>query len=143
GGFHQRPHALGYGLVIARIGDVVARGGTGHVSGELQIEHEPLADAPLPLENADAGLDLKRLDQYSIHTCLPSQGGVSSSSGQRARTRLSPGRSPAASRRQPAWAIMAPLSVHRFGAGNIARAPRDPAIPCNASRRRRLAATPP
>ena len=52
-GFDERQHALGDPLVVHRVGDIIAGRGTAAVHGQLEVDHDGLLDAPLPVDEAD------------------------------------------------------------------------------------------
>ena len=51
-----RQHALGDSFVVDRIGDVIADRSAATIHGQLEIDHDGLPDAPLPLDEADDAL---------------------------------------------------------------------------------------
>ena len=134
-GLDVRQGALGDSLVVHRVGDIVAGRRAATVHGQLEIDHDGLLDAPLPLDEADDALGSQAAEEYAIggwdcsrHACrgcaapvavLCWKGtAVSVSSGHRARAWIaSPSRSPAFSRARPATAIIAALSVQNSTRG--------------------------
>src|SRR5690606_35218669 len=125
----------------------------------LQAEYQRLADPPLPVVDADHGVDLEGFDENFVHGLLSAIRAGAGLANHESRTACTgskdamsqrgvtctPGPScwPACRRRAPAKAIIAPLSVHSDGRGKQARPPRAAAISCRRARRRRLAPTPP
>src|SRR5690242_17457711 len=127
-GLDVRQHALGDLLVVYGVGDIVARRSAATVHGQLEVDHDGLPDAPLPVDEADdalgrqpaqedavAGLNgtghvLDRAASAPLSCCKGTAVSVSSGHWARGWT-ARPSRSPARSRARPATAIIAALSV--------------------------------
>src|SRR5688572_8404801 len=105
-------------LVIQGAGDAVAGGRDAGVRADLEVDADDLLDAPFPFPEADDRLDAKLAKENLVHCCpLSYGGGASSSSGQRGLATILGICAPSARRHHPAYAIMAPLSVHSAGLG--------------------------
>src|SRR3970040_2770069 len=79
-------------LVVEIAIDRIGARGVADVGGHLEVETHGLPSAPLPLPNADDGLDSEIAQKYSVHGALLGAqwraGGISSSSGQRGRATM-------------------------------------------------------
>ena len=138
-------HALRDSLVVQGIVDGIRERGLGDVGAELDVHDNGLLDLPFPVENADDGLGLQSVNENFIHatTQTPLQSPMAVSS-QLARALMpNPLRMPAASRMQPASAIMAPLSVQNSVRGKYSSASESRTTVASRSRNRRFAPTPP
>src|SRR5207342_2383884 len=141
---HVRDQALAHRLVVERVFDRVARRGLAVVEGHLDVEHERLPDAALPIVDADERLDLEAFDEDFVGHAVTGWTAGNDAISQRGCTCTSrPLLCPACRRSAPAKAIIAPLSVHSAGRGKQTRPPRLSAMACSFSRRRLFAPTPP
>src|SRR5262245_12978057 len=105
-------------LIVQGAVNVVARSRDARVGADLEIDADDLLDPPFPLPEADDRLDTKLAQEDLVHCCpLSYGGGLSSSSGQRGLATILGFSAPSARRHHPAYAIMAPLSVHSAGLG--------------------------
>src|SRR4249919_1367197 len=60
-------HALAHRLVVERVGNIVTGGGHAVVEIHLDVELHRLADAALPVVDADHAVDFQRLDEDLVH----------------------------------------------------------------------------
>jgi hypothetical protein len=123
-------------LIVQSAVDAVAAGRDAGVSANLEVDADDLLDPPFPLPEADDRLDAKLAQEDLVPLLsfvlwrLSYGGGWSSSSGQRGRATILGICAPSARRHQPAYAIMAPLSVHSAGSDSTrARRPGGPSQP--------------
>src|SRR5581483_8740744 len=136
----ERADRFGDALVVDRFRQPVMGGRASGVAGQLEIDHEHAIDPLLPVVRADGGLDAQALDEDRVGHV----GGASSDRSQRARAASAPVAAIASLRRaQPAYAIIAALSVQNSGRGKYTLAPRLAASATRRSRSRRFAPTPP
>ena len=60
-------HALRDSLVVQRIVDGIRQRGLANIGAELDVHDNGLLDLPFPVENADDGLGLQRVNENFIH----------------------------------------------------------------------------
>src|SRR5690348_5734341 len=110
---HERLQRIDHRAVINGAGDVVRR--NARTAGQRHRKHQRLPDVTFPVVNADDRFDGETFDEYPIH--------AQATSGRLSRfprgsTWISgPVVCPAASRIEPASAIIAPLSVQNASRG--------------------------
>ena len=67
----ERLQPLRDGVVVEGVFDAVGGGGRPGIRGHVDVEHDRLANCPLPVVNADHGVDAQFAQKHDVHPVWP------------------------------------------------------------------------